>query len=73
MKTARWQSPTTVLIAGCLIAAVGFRTRSSLGLFLEPMTQAHGWTRETFGMALALQNLFWGLGLPVAGMLADRW
>ena len=73
MKTARWQSPTTVLIAGCLIAAVGFGARSSLGLFLEPMTQAHGWTRETFGMALALQNLFWGLGLPVAGMLADRW
>ena len=62
-----------VLIAGCLIAAVGFGARSSLGLFLEPMTNARGWTRETFGMALALQNLFWGLGLPVAGMLADRW
>ena len=73
MKTVRWRSATTVLIAGCLIAAVGFGARSSLGLFLEPMTEAHGWTRETFGMALALQNLFWGLGLPVAGMLADRW
>jgi len=36
------------------------------------MTAARGWTRETFGLALALQNLFWGLGLPLAGMLADR-
>ena len=69
----RWRTPATVLVAGCLIAAIGFGARSSLGLFLEPMTAARGWTRETFGMALALQNLFWGLGLPVAGMLADRW
>ena len=69
----RWRTPVFVLIAGCLIAVVGFGARSSLGLFLEPMTAARGWSRETFGMALALQNLFWGLGLPVAGMLADRW
>ena len=73
VKTLGWRTPTTVLIAGCLIAAVGFGARSSLGLFLEPMTNARGWTRETFGLALALQNLFWGLGLPVAGMLADKW
>jgi len=64
--------PLVVIIAGCLIAAVGFGARSALGLFLEPMTQARGWSRETFGLALALQNLFWGLGLPVAGMLADK-
>jgi len=51
---------------------IGFGVRSSLGLFLEPMTIDRGWNRETFGFALALQNLFWGLGLPIAGALADR-
>jgi len=61
-----------VILAGCAIAAVGFGARSALGLFLEPMTAARGWSRETFAMALALQNLFWGLGLPLAGVLADR-
>lgn len=61
-----------VLVAGCLIAMTGFGVRSALGLFLEPMTIERGWSRETFGFALALQNLFWGLGLPVAGALADR-
>ena len=67
-----WQSPLVVIVAGCAIAAIGFGARSALGLFLEPMTSARGWSRETFGLALALQNLFWGIGLPIAGMLADR-
>lgn len=67
-----WQTPLLVIAAGCLIAATGFGVRSALGLFLEPMTVERGWTRETFGLALALQNLFWGIGLPFAGMLADR-
>lgn len=68
-----WRSPTVLIVAGCLIAAIGFGIRSSLGLFLEPMTISRGWSRETFALALAIQNLFWGLGLPVAGMLADKW
>ncbi len=72
MTTYRWRTPIIVIVAGCLIAAVGFGARSALGLFLEPMTQDRGWSRETFGLALALQNLFWGLGLPVAGALADK-
>ncbi len=55
------------------ISVIGFGIRSSFGLFLEPMTAAQGWTRETFGLAMALQNLFWGLGLPIAGILADKW
>ncbi len=68
-----WRTPLLVIVAGCLIALFGFGIRSGLGLFLEPMTVARGWTRETFGFALALQNLFWGLGLPIAGALADRY
>lgn len=69
---ARWRTPLVVVAAGCLISLVGFGVRSAFGLFLEPMTLAQGWSRETFALAMAIQNLFWGLGLPFAGMLADR-
>ncbi len=68
-----WRTPALVIVAGCLIAMLGFGPRSVLGLFLEPMTLAHGWSRETFGLAMAIQNLFWGAGVPVAGALADRY
>ena len=61
-----------VVFAACMIAIIGFGIRSTFGLFLEPITGAHGWSRSTFSLALAIQNLFWGLGLPFAGALADR-
>ena len=69
---ATWRTPLLVIIAGCAIATIGFGIRSTLGLFLEPMTFERAWTRETYALALAIQNLFWGLGLPLAGMLADK-
>lgn len=62
-----------VILAGCAIAAIGFGARSSLGLFLEPLTSERGFSRQSYGLALALQNLFWGIGLPVAGAIADRY
>jgi MFS family permease len=68
-----WRTPLVVLAAGCLIAMVGFGVRSVFGLFLEPMTVTRGWDRETFALAMALQNLLWGAALPVAGALADRY
>ena len=68
-----WRTPLVVILAGCLIALAGFGVRSVFGLFLEPMTVAKGWDRETFALAMALQNLLWGMGLPVAGALADRY
>ncbi len=68
-----WRSPQVVIVAACLIALVGFGLRSSFGLFLEPMTVARGWSRETFALALAIQNLMWGIGVPVAGAIADRY
>jgi MFS family permease len=64
--------PVLVLLAGCLIALVGFGIRSVFGLFLEPMTLAKGWDRETFALAMALQNLLWGISVPIAGALVDR-
>lgn len=62
-----------VIVAGSIISLVGFGVRSTFGLFLEPMTTAHGWSRETFAIALAIQNLMWGIGVPVAGMISDKW
>ncbi len=70
--SASWRTPAVVLLVGCLIAMIGFGVRSVFGLFLEPMTLAKGWNRETFALAMAIQNLLWGVGLPFAGALADR-
>lgn len=67
-----WRTPLLVIIAGCMIATVGFGLRSVFGLFLDPMTIDQGWSRETFALALAIQNLLWGAGVPIAGALADR-
>lgn len=67
-----WRTPTAVIIAGCLIALLSFGPRSAMGLFLEPMTTARGWDRETFALAMAIQNLLWGAGSVIAGALADR-
>ena len=68
-----WRTPVVVIVAGCLIATVGFGVRSIFGLFLAPMTVAQDWSRETFALALAIQNLMWGIGMPVAGAIADRY
>ncbi len=68
-----WRTPLLIILAGCLISTIGFGVRSSFGIYLEPMTTTQGWSRETFGFAMALQNLFWGIGLPFAGALADKY
>ncbi len=68
-----WKTALLVIAAGCLIALLGFGARSAYGLLLEPMTSARGWGRETFAFALAIQNLVWGFGVPLASMLADRY
>ena len=67
-----WQTPALVMAAACAIAMLGFGARSIFGLFLEPMTTARGWGRETFALALAIQNLMWGMALPFAGAISDR-
>lgn len=72
-RTQTWRTPVVVIVAGCLIALVGFGIRGSMGLFLEPMSTANGWDRQTFALAMAIQNLIWGLGMPFAGALADKY
>jgi MFS family permease len=61
-----------VIIAGCIIAAIGNGIRSSFGLFTLPMVTDLGLTREGYGMAMAIQNLAWGIAQPFAGNFADR-
>jgi MFS family permease len=67
-----WRTPAVIVICGCLIALISFGPRSSLGFFLTPLSQMNGWGREVFALALALQNLLWGVGQPFAGAIADR-
>jgi MFS family permease len=68
----RGYAPEIIVIAGCLIALISFGPRASAGLFQIPMTGQYGWGRDIFGLALAIQNLLWGLGAPFAGAIADR-
>jgi MFS family permease len=67
-----WRTPMVILICGCLIGAIGFGPRAALGLFLTPMTQTHGWGRDIFALALAIQVIVWGAAQPFAGAVADR-
>ena len=62
----------TVLIAGGVVLTLAMGVRHGFGFWLQPISQAHGWTRETYSLALALQNLMWGVFGPFAGMAADR-
>ncbi|MFG1477724.1 MFS transporter [Xanthobacter sp. V4C-4] len=61
-----------IIAAGCFIAMITFGPRSVFGLFLVPMSRDFGWGRDVFGLAVAIQNLLWGLGSPFAGAIADR-
>lgn len=61
-----------IVVCGCLIAAINFGPRSSMGFYLTPITGERGWSRETFALAMAWQNLLWGVGAMVFGALADR-
>lgn len=64
--------PWLIIIPGCIIAALTFGPRSAMGFFQLPMLADTGWDRTTFGLAMAIQNLFWGLGTPVFGAIADK-
>ena len=62
-----------VLLFGCAILVISTGARSSFGLFLPEMTQARGWSRETFSLAIAIQNLMWGIGGSFLGAMADKY
>ncbi len=62
-----------ILLCGGLIVTLSIGIRHGFGLWLLPISQAHGWEREVFSFAIALQNLVWGIVGIFAGMLADRY
>lgn len=62
----------TVLIASGVVLTLAMGVRHGLGFWMQPISQANGWTRETYSLAMALQNLMWGVFGPFAGMAADR-
>jgi MFS family permease len=67
-----WRTPALVIGFGSLIALIAFGPRSTLGFFLTPLSSANHWGRDVFAFALALQNLLWGVGQPLGGIIADR-
>ncbi len=60
------------IIAGCLVAFLGFGFAATFGVFLGPISEAHGWRREVFSLSVAVQLLAWGVTQPLAGAVADR-
>src|SRR5918997_5642732 len=71
-STSSRVSPQIIVLCGCLIALITFGPRASAGLFQIPMTTEYGWGRDVFSLAIAIQNLLWGVGQPFAGAVADR-
>lgn len=63
---------TPVLIAGCFILMLGFAVRASFGVFQIPIAEEFGWARAEFSLAIAIQNLAWGIGQPLFGAVAER-
>ncbi len=70
--TARTPLMTPVLIVGCLIILVSFSIRASFGVFQIPIADEFGWLRSEFSLAIAIQNLAWGIGQPIFGAIAEK-
>ena len=63
---------TPVLIVGCFIMLLSFAVRASFGVFQLPIADEFGWARTEFSLAIAIQNLAWGIGQPIFGALAEK-
>lgn len=63
---------TPVLIVGCVIIMASFAVRASFGVFQIPIAEEFGWLRAEFSLAIAIQNLAWGVGQPIFGALAEK-
>src|SRR5712691_2750890 len=72
MRIASWRTPAVIVVCGCLISMIGFGPRSSFGLFLTPMSNANGWSRDVFALSVAMQTLIYGAAQPFSGAIADR-
>ena len=72
-RSGWWKSTAFVVGCGCLIALITYGLRTSFGLFATPIAEGRGWSPEVFALAIAIQNIVWGLGQPFAGAVADRY
>ncbi len=61
-----------VLLCGALIVTLSMGIRHGFGLWLQPITQEHGWTRQNYALAIGIQNIAWGIFGIFAGMVADK-
>jgi len=61
-----------VLMVGCIIILVSFAIRASFGVFQIPIAEEFGWLRSEFSLAIAIQNLAWGIGQPIFGAIAEK-
>ena len=73
MTHSNWRTPLAILICGGIILTLSLGTRHTFGLYLQPMTLDLSWSRETFAIAIAIQNLVYGFATPLTGMVADKW
>ncbi|MEM7178727.1 MAG: MFS transporter [Pseudomonadota bacterium] len=69
----RLSNQMIIIAAGAVILSLSFGIRSVFGVMLDPMSATFGWPREVLSLSLAIQNIFWGLGQPVFGWIADRY
>lgn len=72
MVKSNWRTPAVVLACGGVILTLSLGVRHNFGLYLQPMTMDLGMGRETFAVAIALQNLVYGFAQPFTGMIADK-
>ena len=72
LKTAKNSIFTSVLVIGCVIILVSFAIRSSFGVFQIPIAEEFNWLRSEFSLAIALQNLAWGIGQPIFSAIAEK-
>ena len=72
MITRNWRTSTVILACGGLMLTIALGVRHNFGLYLQPMTLELGIGREAFSIAIAIQNLLYGLAQPFTGMIADK-
>ncbi|MDH4144652.1 MAG: MFS transporter [Acidimicrobiia bacterium] len=73
LRTRNGRSLALVVMAGSLITSIGLGARSTFGLYLDPVIADLGTGRGMFSLAIAIQNIVWGLSQPFAGAIADRY
>ena len=72
MTSRNWRTPTVILACGGIMLTIALGVRHNFGLYLQPMTLDLGIGREAFSIAIAIQNLLYGLAQPFTGMIADK-